>query len=891
MTDGLVGRSRELAELIASLTAEPARPLLLRGAAGGGKTALLEEFAAQAADTGFRVLRATGVEAERALAHSGLHQLLHPLLSLTGGMDSGHRAALDAVLGGVPERAPSVMALGVAVLDLLALAAAGRPVLLIVDDGQWFDVPSAQVCAFAARRIGDLPVRFVAAVRDPEPSGFDDAGLDELAVPPLTPQDAATLLDRRFPALSPAVRDFTLRQADGNPLVLVELPPGLDGRDLTGDGHLPLPRRLERLFAGRIRALPETERAELLRLALDGAGRQRSYGTQYVPRDIVTARRTGLIETETGRFAFRHPLVASAVVQLASPNELRAAHTALARLHEADVERRAVHLAAATVDPDPDVAAALEEAAGNAVRRGGATTAVQWLTRAAELSPRPRDRARLLADAAYVAGQAGLLERAEILVAAADRAGARVSSPDAVLTAAYVALYRHGDVGMHGTVADVIRARHAEVDDVMLTRLVNLLLAISQFAADPAAWRITDALVDGLRDRLPAELLLRRDVWSDVVRRGAGAGAKLREAVAAADAAEPWDVMRLGVAAYYVDALADFRPYLARMADRERETGAATTLMTVLQLVMVDAITAGRWDDAIRTGERGLALTAEHGYDLFGHQFRAFLGLVAAGRGETARAAELQAAVDGWARPRRVGFLTQSAEDIGLLAALSGGEYETAWSYAVGITGPGEFPTYAQHAPRTVLDLVEAALHTGRDASARTHAIAAERAGIAQVSPRLALLVAGALAMTDPSEEAFAAAVRHPAATAFPFERARIRLAEGTWLRRHRKISEARAALADALAVFEQLGAAGWASRAAHELRSGLPGADRDRVASLTVQERTIAELAATGLSNKQIGARLFLSPRTVGAHLYRIFPKLGITSRAALRDALGDAV
>ncbi|XVV12627.1 LuxR C-terminal-related transcriptional regulator [Actinoplanes sp. CA-131856] len=850
----MIGRDRELA----ALAEFPV--LLLRGQAGVGKSALLAAVPTE----GFKVLRATGVEAETAIVFAGLHQLLSPLTPLPDSLDPGHRATLAAVLDGSQTAAPSVMALGVAVLDLFS---AGPPLLLLVDDGQWFDLPSIQVLTFVARRLRDLPVRFLVAVREGVPSAFDEAGLEELAVSPLSAAESAELLDARFPDLPAEQRRLVLEHAAGNPLALVELPSNIVSA--FEPGFVPLPRRLERVFASRVAALPARERAELLRLALDGAGRH-GYGAQYVPRDVETARGTGLLETH--RLAFRHPLVASAVVQLASPNERRAAHAELASLHASDLERRAVHLGAATVDPDAVVAAALEEAARSAVRRGGAATAVQWLTRAAELSPKPADRDRLLGDAAFVAGQAGLLERAEILVAATGR----IASPDAVLTAAYVALYRHGDVGMHGIVAEVLRRRHAELDDAMLNRVVHLLLAISQFAADPAFWRVTDELVDLVRDRLPATALLLRDAWSDVAHRGAGLRERIREAAAAAGDAEPWDLMRLGVAAFYTDSLADLRPYLDWMVERERGTGAVTSLMTMLQLLALDDIAAGRWDDAVSRCSEGLALTAEHGNELFGHQFRAFLGIVAAQRGDTAGAVALQAEVEAWARPRRVGFLLQFAEDIGMLAALSSGDYETSWTYASGITTPGAFPAYAQHAPRTLLDLVEAALHTGRDDEAREHARAAT--ALTGISRRLDLLITGARAMTDPAPESFAAAVQDE----FPFEWARIRLAEGVWSRRQKRITEARAALGDALAVFDRLGAASWAERARQELRAGAPS-----TASLTAQERHIAELAATGLSNKQIGAQLFLSPRTVGAHLYRIFPKLGITSRAALRDAL----
>ncbi|MBB2947137.1 DNA-binding CsgD family transcriptional regulator [Actinoplanes lutulentus] len=875
-SNSLVGRAHELG-VLKGLDGS----LILRGPAGVGKSALLDALATDARANNARVLRAAGVQAETDFAYAGLHQLLHPLLGQASEMEPAHRATLTAVLGGIPERAPSVMALGVAVLDLLSVAGARTPLLLIVDDGQWFDVPSVRVCAFVARRLDDLPIRVVVAVRDTDPSGFDDAGFNELAVAPLSPEDAAELLDNRYPGLSADTRRQTLEYADGIPLALVELPGNGPGAD---PGTLSLPRRLEKVFADRIRALPDAERRELLLMALDGAGRQQAHGPHYIPEMTTAAQAAGLLlDAEP---AFRHPLVASAVVQTASPNERRAAHAVLAGLYAADLERRAAHRAAAAVDPDPEIAGELERAARSAVRRGGATTAVQWLTRAAELHPRPKERARLLADAAYVAGQAGLLERAEILVAAADQAGGRVSSPDAVLTAAYIALYRHGDVAMHGVVAGVVRARHAELDDVMLTRLVNLLLALSLFAGDPAAWMITDEVTEKVQDRLPPTTLLCRDAWSDVVRRGAGLTDRLREAVT--DFAEPWDLMRLGVAAFWVDTLADFRPYLRRTAERERDSGAASSLMTILQLVMFDDIAAGRWDEAVRVGEQGLALTEEHGYDLFGHQFRVFLGIVAAQRGDSARAAELQAVVDAWARPRRVGFLIQFAEEIGLLAALSSGDYETAWTYAIGITSPGTFPPYVQHSSRTLLDLVEAALHTGRDGIARTHVIAAKREGFAEVSPRLALLVAGAEAMTDPSQAAFAAAAELPGGLDFPFERARIRLAEGAWLRRQKMISEARVALNDAAETFERLGAHRWAERARRELGSGSHSGKPDHQ-QLTTQERLIAELAATGLSNKQIGAQLFLSPRTVGAHLYRIFPKLGITSRAALRDALDD--
>jgi DNA-binding CsgD family transcriptional regulator len=228
-----------------------------------------------------------------------------------------------------------------------------------------------------------------------------------------------------------------------------------------------------------------------------------------------------------------------------------------------------------------------------------------------------------------------------------------------------------------------------------------------------------------------------------------------------------------------------------------------------------------------------------------------------------------------------VGYLASLAETIGAAAGLTSGDYEAAYAYAGGLTAPGTFTPYSHDAVRTFLDLVEAAVHTGRVPQARAHARAAADAGLPGISGRLDFLVAAALAMTDSPGASFEAAVSHPAAARFPFELARVRLAQGMWLRRQRAYAAAREALSAAADQFERLGAAPWAARARSELRAGGSGE------VLTAQEREVALLAAGGLSNKEIGVKLFLSPRTVGAHLYRVFPKLGISSRASLRDAL----
>ncbi|GAB7183960.1 hypothetical protein ATKI12_3791 [Kitasatospora sp. Ki12] len=907
----MVGRRYEGDVLSSFVTSPQGQALVLKGETGVGKSALLDHTVGLAAERGHRVIRATGVEAESDLPFAGLHQLLHPLLPQLSRLDNGYRGVFDVVFGRSQEKPPSVMALAIAVLDLLSLAASQQPLLLVLDDGQWFDTASAEVVGFAGRRLSGGSVKLLVALRSDIPSRLDTAALPELSVAPLSEEEAGVLLDRRHPGLDPQLRRVVLHEAQGNPLALLELPPYLRGRPAHGAEEapdypgVPLPRRLQYVYGTRIEALDGAVRTELLRGALDGvtagpaAGHAR--GARYRMADADEAAVRGLLDIDpiSGDFVFRHPLVRSTVVQLATPNERRAAHATLARFHRDDLERRATHLAAATLDPDERVAADLEAAAESATRRGGAVAAVAWLTRAAELSENHADRSRRLGDAAFLAGQAGLLDRAQRL-AHADLVPGGGESPAAVLAAAYLALYQDGEVrSSRRRVMAALEALHADgprEGDETAPRLITLLLAICQYGSDGAAWQETREFLERLGDLVPARSLIYRDAWGDVVRHGAGVRERLEAAFADPRDLELWDVTRLGVAAYHLDVLGPYRPYLQRVVDREVATGVMSAGMTMLHLIMLDQLALGEWDEAERTGLRGLELATGHGHDLFAHHSRAYLALVAAMRGRLERARELQAAVDAWARPRGVGFLTQITDSVGTIAALSEGDFETAYLYAIGITTPGSFTPYAHQASRTLLDLVEAALHTGRTEQARRHALAARDAGLPDISPRLALVTYGALAMTtEDAEEAarlFERVEALPDADRFPFELARIRLAHGYRARLARGPAAARRPLTQSAEAFERLGATAWTERARGELRtSGLPArASSAHLATLTWQEHRIADLAAGGLTNKEIGERMHLSPRTVSSHLYRVFPKLGITSRAALRDALGGA-
>ncbi|MEV5177908.1 ATP-binding protein, partial [Streptomyces flaveolus] len=615
----MIGRDDELRQLSAFVTAVERQALVLRGETGVGKSALLDHVARLAAEAGHEVIRAAGVEAESGLPFSGLHQLVHPLLPAVDGLDQVHRGVFDTVFGRSTGKPPSVMSLGIAVLDLLSLASSAKPLLLVLDDGQWLDASSVAVIGFVGRRLTGSSVKLVVGLRSDVASGFDTAALPELPVRSLADEAARRLLDLRRPGLDTHVSRLVLDQARGNPLALLELSAHLDGdRTVAGAAPLlgspdaavplPVPRRLQHVYGTRIRGLGDDVRQELLRGALDGVGA--TPGTvpapgsrRYRMRDAEEALEAGLlgIDPVSGDFVFRHPLVRSTVVQTATPNERRAAHAALARVHRDDVERSATHLAAAAVDPDEEVAAALEAAADSATRRGSAVAAVAWLTRAAELSESREDRSRRLGDAAFAAGHAGLFDQAQRLIRSDQAAGAD-EPPASVVTSAYLAFFEDGDVRhSHRQVVTAIRTlREREpgrASDV-LTRLVNLLLAIDQYAGDPAQWEETRALLGSPGDPVPSRSLIYRDAWGDVVRHGAGVAERVEREFTDLSGMEPWDITRLSVAAYHVDTLSQYRPLLQRTVDREAETGFVRNSMTMLHLIMLDQMAVGEWDEA-----------------------------------------------------------------------------------------------------------------------------------------------------------------------------------------------------------------------------------------------------------------------------------------------------
>ncbi|WP_405534769.1 LuxR C-terminal-related transcriptional regulator [Streptomyces sp. NBC_00075] len=908
----LIGRERDL-ELVRGFVVgamHSGGALLLSGEAGVGKTVLLDAAATQAHDLGSRVVRAAGVEFESTVSFAGLHQVLRPLLAGLERLTDPYRGALSVALG-LADGAPSDQLLvSNATLTLLSEAAAERPLLVIVDDLPWLDRASAVVLGFVARRLDGSRVGLLGAYRSYEGSFFERGGVPEHDVRPLDATAAAELIQDRFPSLAPRMRDRLLAEAQGNPLALLELPIALSGSRRSGAGVpdvLPLSRRLQAVFASRVEALPEATRLLLLYAVLDGTGDLRvlaSAGSEETGmEDLAHAERAGLVRVDdrTSRLAFRHPLTRSAVVELSTSDQRRKVHRALAE-HRADrPERRAWHLAHATVEPAEDVARLLEGVAHDIVRRGDAGGAIAALLRAAELSPRGYDRGRRIAEAAYLgADLTGDLRDVPRLLEEARQADGGRAGPlvAAVAAAHHILLSGEGDLDTaHRLLVGAIEMQHQPydaTDDTMIEALYTLAW-VCHGRQRAELWEPLHRALGLLKPQVPDRLALIIGTIADPARTAPPALEGLDEVIASLDQEiDPVRIVRIAMASVYVDRLAGCRTALRRVLRDGRDSDSVTLELQGRLFLGRDRFAAGEWDELEAQAEQGRRLGETHSYRLLSTDFAYQRALVAAARGDESATRALTDEMTLWAAPRQVGFFLSCASHARALAALGRARFEDAYRHASAISGAGEIASHVPTALFVVMDLVEAAVRTGRGAEAVAHAAAARESGIGAISPRLDMAVqaSAAIAAADhgTAVDRFEEALAVPGTDRWPFELARVRLAYGERLRRARSTTEARAQLGAALDAFERLGARAWTARAGNELRATGQSArrlDRHGPVSLTPQQREIALLAAAGLTNKQIGERLFLSPRTVSTHLYQLFPKLGVTSRAALRDAL----
>ncbi|MEU9331555.1 AAA family ATPase [Streptomyces sp. NPDC048290] len=878
------------------------RALWLRGDAGTGKTVLLEQAARYAATHGVKVLRAAGSRGERELPFGVLHQLLWALPRDTGALPAAARAALDRALGGDPGDPGAPYCLAAATAELLADAARTRPVALLVDDLHWTDDASADVLRAVQRRLPALPVVLVAALRqDPGAARLDPTGADILDLTPLDDPGARALLRARHPDLADAARDRVLQEAAGNPLALVELPAQLTASERAGRAplpdHLPLGERLTAVFTARLAVLPARTRFTLLLSALAGpdgptadavARAATASGATGAHQDLRIAAHAGLVQPDgpgvpASLVRFRHPLVRSALVAAASGAERRRAHAAWAAVLPPDGLAQVTHRAAATAVADEPTAEALERAALRALTRAGDAEAAGLLVQAARLSEDPAARGRRLTAAASAAVRGGRIELADRLLDRTDPHEVPAADlPVLHLTRALVRLQADGDIGPALTLLPGVLDTGP---GPLVPRAHLLLLLAAGHSTEPDVW----ATVAPRLAAAPALVRLAHDVWHDPARRAHAGAARLaaavREFTDESDDVQAWLLLWCAAG---LDAVGDHAALWERLARRH----SYPTRSFVSAATAYDDYLRGHWDRGVAHARAGTALARARGYRFTEYVHRCQEGYVRAARGEKEAVDALVADLLPWAEARGLGMVVLRLRGFQAMCALASGDPETAYAHAAAVTPPGTLPPGVAPFHLTLLDLVEAAVLTGRTTEARRHTAAARTAGAQLISPHHAFVLLAAEALAgDDLDTSWTAVYTADRAADWPFELARVRLHHGIRLRRRGRRAEARARLRAAHDTFAALDAGPWTARAAQELRvcddpGGEPGT---AVAGLSPQELRIAELVADGLTNRDIGVRLQISPRTVSSHLYRIYPKLGVTSRAAVARALTE--
>jgi len=904
--EAILGRDAELARVEALAAPGSGGALLVVGEPGLGKTMLLDHAARHGRRSGRRVLVARGARGERDLAFAALHQLLLPRLDHVGRLPAPQARALGAALGLREDSAiPDRLHLAAGALTLLCeadgpdAAADDAGTLAVVDDLQWADEASRDVLLFCARRLTDAAAgtALLVATRPPGPAD----PLPAIVLSGLDDQAAARLLDRQPEPPPAAIRRDVLELADGNPLALVELSRSggaVPARAAAAAGPWPVSERVEQAFAARLPALPGSTRRLLLLAAAadaDDLGPVLAADGHDDPGDALDAwapaERAGLVHLDGPRFRFRHPLARAAVYQAAPLAERRGAHLALAEVVE-DPDRRAWHRAAAAVGPDAETADQLEETADRARERGGWAASARALERAADLSPDPAAAARrflLAAPAAMYTGRTAWVERLAGLARAAATDDLTRLEADLYAGWAVASTARHREAVERLT---SVARRGAGADPE---------LALSALA--PAAVAAYNSGDDGLFDDVARTLEALRPAADEPVTawvRGtaepfaSASRAALDAAVRAHASLGINELNVLGGAAWVLDETTLSARLLGELLDLFAHGPTAGTNALVSSTVAATLQELGRWDDAQAHAEDAARIADATGMSVVRAAATATSAMLAATRGrvEEARglAHEALAAVDP-ETTRAVGVRARQA--LGL-AALAAGDPEGAYDVLRRTFDAAGSPVHRHASVHSLVPLASAAARGERpevlDDARRVVAATTTHVGTSP-GPRVVALLHHARALLAPPEDAepaYRAALADPAAATWPFERALVRLDLGERLRRLHQVSAARTELSAARETFLRIGAVPFADRATAELRAaGVPVPERtpDTLAQLTPQQRRIVRLAAQGRTNREIAERLFLSPRTVGFHLYRVFPVLGVTSRAQLRD------
>ena len=902
----LRGRANECAVVEGFVTAVRAgegRSLVLRGEAGIGKTALLQYLIESAA--GFKVVRATGVESEVELAYASLHQVCSPLLDRLPRLPAPQREALEIVFGRSAGAAPDRFLVGLGVLSLFSEVSEERPLLCAIDDAQWLDQASALTLAFVARRLLAEPVGIVFAAREP---GEELQGVPELEVRGLRDRDARALLGSavRF-RLDERVRERIIAETRGNPLALLELPSGLTATQLAGGfallGAEGLTGRIEESFVRRIGTLSGDARRLLLLAAAEPVGDplllwRAAERLGIGPAAAGGAEAQGLLAIGE-RVTFRHPLVRSAIYRSAAGDERRAVHLTLAEATDQDVDpdSRAWHLAAAATEPDEQVALELERSAGRAQARGGVAVGAAFLQRAVALTQDPARRADRALAAAEASLQAGEFDAAQRLVATAE------AGPLGEFQRARAHLLRGHVAFASGFRSDAPRllleaAKRLEPFDLTVARETYLTAWGAAVFADPAGGGVLEEICRAIRvlpppSTTPSPLDVLLDGLALLITEGRAAAAPtLQHAAELLTRIPVADVLRWGWAATAAsDAVWDDRGKLAiaaRHVQLVRDAGALAELPIHLSALGLAKAWVGDFADAASLIAESESVAAATGSPIAPYTLLRLRAL----QGSEAEATRLIASA--------------------IEQAMAGGQGLAAawahWDAAVLYNGLGRYEEAAPAARRAAAntfepwvsmwalpELVEAAARAGdaklaHDALKRLEEVTQPSGtdfALGIVARSRALLGEGAAA-----DDLYREAIERLSRTLLRPELARAHLLYGEWLRRENRGVDAREQLHVAHAMLADIGMEAFAERARRELLATGESVRRRTVETLdelTPQEVQVARLAAGGQTNAEIGAQLFLSPRTVEWHLSKVFGKLGVSSRKELRAALSD--
>lgn len=907
--DALFGRESELQSVYALIDSalDVGAALVVRGDAGVGKSAILLQAIERAKARGFRVLSTTGVPSETKFAFAALDHLLRPFSELAQHLPSPQRRALGTVLGRIDAKSPDVFLIALAALGVFSEISSDHPVLIVVDDAHWIDQPTSEVLAFVARRLELESIILLFAVRDGVESVFDAASLSELRLDPLDDTSAARVLERYAPALPATWQSRVLEEAAGNPLALMELPKALIATELTHwspDDPLPLTARLERAFAVRISECGEETQLLLTLAALEESAEvsELLLAARLVLDRPVTveafnpATAAGLGAIEGGRFRYRHPLMRSAMQGAVSSSDRHRAHGALAKVLADDPDRAVWHRAAATEGVDEAMGLELEATAARAELRGGRDAAISALQMAAAFSAVPRSKGDRLLRAAKLSLELGhrdlslrlLDECAQLELSHHSRVSmayllevqdGRWSGTAAVEDSLQVAedLSNTGDAkGAFDALEFVgIRSHFVNLDNATRYRIVDVASRVTPNRDHPSYLSVA-ALADPVGH------------GQDVIRRLA-----VVNAVAVTD---PIEHLALGQAnsAVWMDHRA--LSHLSRANHGFRRAGRLALLAQTLVLEAWANLRIGNMRTVLVQAAEAASLATETGQFRYVAAAQAALAIAEAERDHEDAAQEYCSMAESLLLPMGANSMLSLVELARGRTALVGERYAEAYQHLIRIFD-GDGSAHHQFICSWALaDITEAVMRGEGDPDELRRHIAeweavARNTGAAGLQAQLAY-ARPLLAEGEANDELFGDALAFN--VDWPYYRARTQLAFGAQLRRQRRTAESRAYLRESANTFDALGLTRCADRARRELRAAGESVRRATPTAwdqLTAQELQIAQLASQGLTNREIGERLYLSHRTVGSHMYKLFPKLGVTTRSELRAALEPIV